>query len=205
MKTVAIGDIHGCYTLLKQTIQPLIDTQSEVVFLGDLIDRSPETNGDFKVLYFVKNLEQNPADFGLSKVTVLRGNHEQLLLDALDAGKGSHQYELWEYNGGNAEFYDKAQQFYDWISDRPYTYIKDKVLFVHAGIRPNVALEDQDPHDLTWIRDPFLNAEDHGLPYTVVHGHTIVDEVEIHPGRINIDTGAYYSGKLSSIVIDTPA
>ena len=59
MKTVAIGDIHGCYTLLKQTIQPLIDTQSEVVFLGDLIDRSPETDGDFKVLTCVKNLEQN--------------------------------------------------------------------------------------------------------------------------------------------------
>ena len=205
MKTVAIGDVHGCYTLLKQTIKPLIDTQSEVIFLGDLIDRSPEFDGDYKVVSYIKNIEQNPQSVGLSKVTVLRGNHEQLLLNALNAGWDSDAYDLWEYNGGNPAFYDKAHEFYDWIAARPYTYIKDDYLFVHAGVRPNVALENQKEHDFIWIRDPFLNIEDHGLPYTVVHGHTIVDEVEVHPKRINIDTGAFYTGNLSSITIDSPA
>ena len=74
---VAIGDVHGCYTLLQQTIQPLIDTQSEVVFLGDLIDRSPEIDGDIKVLELVHSMHQNPDLYGLSKVTVLTGNHDE--------------------------------------------------------------------------------------------------------------------------------
>ena len=95
MSTVAIGDVHGCYTLLKETIKPLIGTQSEVVFLGDLIDRSPETDGDLKVLRFVNYLERYPHDFGLSKVIVLSGNHEQLLINALEDGIESSAFKLW--------------------------------------------------------------------------------------------------------------
>lgn len=205
MNTVAIGDVHGCYTLLKETIKPLIGSQSEVVFLGDLIDRSPEPDGDLKVLRYVNYLERYPHDFGLSKVTVLSGNHEQLLINALEQGVVSDAFDLWEWNGGNPLFYEQAEQYLDWLKARSFYYTKGSVLFVHAGVRPDVPLEDQSPHDLVWIRDPFLNKEDHGLPYFVVHGHTIVPEIEETPYRINIDTGAFYTGNLSAVELTIPS
>jgi serine/threonine protein phosphatase 1 len=74
-------------------------------------------------------------------------------------------------------------------------------LFVHAGIRPGVAIDEQDRSDLRWIRDPFLSdAKDHG--FVVVHGHTIVERVEERPNRIAIDTGAYHSGILTCLVVE---
>ncbi len=73
-------------------------------------------------------------------------------------------------------------------------------LFVHAGVRPGVPLEEQAKDDLIWIRMPFLSRP-HGLPYTVVHGHSITKDhqIERRPGRINLDTGAFSSGVLSSL------
>ena len=74
-------------------------------------------------------------------------------------------------------------------------------LFVHAGIRPGVELDQQRQSDLRWIRDPFLFDEtDHG--FVVVHGHTIRSEVEVRPNRIGIDTGAYRTGVLTALAIE---
>ena len=74
-------------------------------------------------------------------------------------------------------------------------------LFVHAGIRPGVELEQQSQNDLRWIREPFLlDDRDHG--FVVVHGHTISEEVELLPNRIGIDTGAYRSGVLTALAIE---
>jgi serine/threonine protein phosphatase 1 len=74
-------------------------------------------------------------------------------------------------------------------------------LFVHAGIRPGVALEEQDPQDLIWIREPFLQwREDFGR--VIVHGHTPVERPEVLRNRINIDTGAYFSGRLTCLVLE---
>ena len=73
-------------------------------------------------------------------------------------------------------------------------------LFVHAGIRPGMPLEDQEEHDLLWIRDPFLYSEaDHGV--VVVHGHTPVEMAELLPNRINVDTGAVFFGRLTAVVL----
>jgi serine/threonine protein phosphatase 1 len=75
-------------------------------------------------------------------------------------------------------------------------------LFVHAGIRPKLPLHDQSSRDLRWIRNGFLNdASDHGL--MVVHGHTVVPEVEFHSNRIAVDTGCYLTGQLSAVVLET--
>jgi serine/threonine protein phosphatase 1 len=197
MNIVAIGDVHGCITKLQERIQPLIGSQSEVVFLGDLIDRAPEPNGDLRVLQLVHFMEQNPAAFGLSKVTVLTGNHEQLFLEAFD----TLDTELWEYNGGDFELITQAQPFIQWLRERPTHYVVEDFLFVHAGVRPNVPLEKQTFTDLTWIRDPFLDSDSHGLPYTVVHGHTYVPEPEFHSDRIAIDTGACFGGELTALSI----
>jgi serine/threonine protein phosphatase 1 len=74
-------------------------------------------------------------------------------------------------------------------------------LFVHAGIRPGITVEEQDRHDLRWIREPFLSdAKEHG--FIVVHGHTIVGRVEERPNRIAIDTGAYHSGVLTALAVE---
>jgi serine/threonine protein phosphatase 1 len=74
-------------------------------------------------------------------------------------------------------------------------------LFVHAGIRPGIAIEEQNRYDLRWIREPFLSdAKEHGC--VVVHGHTIVGRVEERPNRIAIDTGAYHSGVLTALAVE---
>lgn len=197
---VAIGDVHGCYSLLVEVLQPLLDTQAEVVFLGDLIDRSPEPDGDIQVLNLIRALQENPEEAGLSKVTVLTGNHEQMFLQAVETG----DTELWELNGGNAALIHQAEDHIEWLQNLPHYYVKSDYLFVHAGVRPDVPLEKQTKEDCVWIRDPFLNVDDHGLPYTVVHGHTIVPHPEIHPHRINIDTGAFHTGKLTALNIALP-
>jgi len=68
-------------------------------------------------------------------------------------------------------------------------------------VTPGVPLEDQRTTDLMWIRDDFLDVDDHELPYYVIHGHTPVDEVEVLPNRMNIDTGSFFSGKLSTVLL----
>jgi serine/threonine protein phosphatase 1 len=80
---VAIGDVHGCADLLEQTLAPHLGSGAELIFLGDLIDRSPERDGDSRVVERVRQLQEQPDAHGLAGVTVLRGNHEQMLLDAL--------------------------------------------------------------------------------------------------------------------------
>ena len=72
---------------------------------------------------------------------------------------------------------------------------------VHAGIRPGVDIESQDIRDLLWIREPFLKYRKLH-PLKIIHGHTIVDDVEMHTNRIAVDTGAYKGGKLSAVYIN---
>lgn len=84
--------------------------------------------------------------------------------------------------------------------------LEDKViiggyLFVHAGVRPGVSIDDQELPDLRWIREPFLSI-DQSCDYCVVHGHTVSDEPEVRPGRIGIDTGAYRSGRLTALGLE---
>jgi serine/threonine protein phosphatase 1 len=87
-----------------------------------------------------------------------------------------------------------------WIASLPHTAIRGRFLFVHAGVRPDVPLDEQVPDDLIWIRQPFLRRH-HGLPYTVVHGHTFKSDYRVTrlPHRIGIDTGAFVSGQLTTL------
>jgi serine/threonine protein phosphatase 1 len=197
---VAIGDVHGCASLLEEVLEKHRGSGAELIFLGDLIDRSPEPDGDLKVLETVWALQQNPENWGLSKVTVLRGNHEQMLLDAISETIPGEATDLWLWNGGDLDLLPFAAEHRQWFEELPYTEIRGKYLFVHAGVRPGVPLGDQTPEDLTWIRKPFVS-KPHGLPYTVVHGHSITKNhrIERRPGRINLDTGAFLSGKLTAL------
>lgn len=199
-QVVAIGDVHGCATLLREALWPHIGSGAELILLGDLIDRSPEPNGDQQVLELVRELQDNAAAYGLAGVTVLRGNHEQMLLDAMAEDSPGEATELWEWNGGNQEFLPVAREYRAWLDALPLTAVRGDYLFVHAGVRPGAPLQEQRSEDLLWIRGPFLK-EPHGLPYTVVHGHTFRSDYRITrlPHRIGIDTGAFISGLLTAL------
>ena len=153
---VAIGDVHGCATLLREAIWPHLGSGAELILLGDLIDRSPEPDGDRLVIELVRELQTNPEVYGLAGVTVLRGNHEQMLLDALAEDEAGEATELWHWNGGNPPFLQVAREHQDWLGTLPLTAIRGTYLFVHAGVRPGLELEDQQADDLLWIRRPFL-------------------------------------------------
>ena len=201
-KIVAIGDVHGCYTKLREAIEPYKGSGAELIFLGDLIDRSPEPDGDLNVLKYVKDLQDNAEEYGLAGVTVIRGNHEQYLLN-LKTNYNDDRYRIWECNGGNPELYARVDEFLPWIDSFKVKAIRGNYLFVHAGIRPGVPLRKQSLHDMLWIREEFLDNQ-HGLPYVVVHGHTVVEDMEpeVLPYRIGLDTGACFGGPLTAYEID---
>ena len=195
--TIAIGDVHGCYKLLLEIIEPYLGSGNELVLLGDLFDRSPESDGDLNVLEFVRDMNEHPDAYGLSAVESLMGNHELLLLEALNGDP-----ECWLMNGGDPDFATyliENPSHIDWIKGRPSYLIRNDHLLVHAGVRPDISLDAQDPFDLAWIRpDPYIP---HNLPYKIIHGHTIHDELTHYPDRIAIDTGAFYTGNLSTYAI----
>ena len=194
-QTIAIGDVHGSYSALLGVIKPLIDSGAELVFLGDLFDRAPEPDGDRLVLEFVRELQDRPEDYGLANVEVLMGNHENLLLEAIR----DDDWSLWTMNGGDANFAHwliENPSHLEWLAERPLYLIRDNHLLVHAGVRPGLKLDQQDPFDLMWIRDdPY---KPHKLPYTIVYGHTIHPDVTVYKDRVAIDTGAFHTGKLST-------
>jgi serine/threonine protein phosphatase 1 len=201
---VAIGDVHGCATLLREAIWPHLGSAAELILLGDLIDRSPEPNGDLEVIELVRELQDNAAAYGLAGVTVLRGNHEQMLLDALAEDIPGEATDLWEWNGGDLALLPVAREHREWLETLPLTAIRGPYLLVHAGVRPNVPLEQQKSDDFLWIRQPFLTHR-HGLPFTVVHGHSITRDHQIdhRSDRINLDSGAFCTGVLSSLRLDS--
>jgi len=204
---VAIGDVHGCASLLEGVLEQYRGSGADLIFLGDLIDRSPQAGGDRRVLQKVMELQANPKKYGFSKVTVLRGNHEQMLLDALKEEKPGSATDLWEWNGGNPDLLPYAKQHLSWLNRLTYLAIRAQYLFVHAGVRPGVTIDKQKLMDLLWIRQPFLNKGNHGLPYVVVHGHTFRQDFRVTrlPHRIGIDTGAYTSGILTAFEINLNA
>jgi serine/threonine protein phosphatase 1 len=189
-----------------------------VIHLGDYIDRGPESA---QVLAMLAGRAQDPH------ALFLRGNHDQFLIDFL-AGGGSEGFDIWMYNGGTETLdsfgidgaraaYDSDPSDLDRLRARLAAALAPGVagfldglgtmlrfgdyVFVHAGLRPGVALEAQDPRDLIWIREPFLSdPRDHGA--VVVHGHTPVEAVEVRANRIGIDTGAVFTGRLSCLVLE---
>jgi len=95
------------------------------------------------------------------------------------------------------------QSHYDYLKSLKLTHETAYFFFAHAGIRPGIPLENQTEDDLLWIRQDFLDAPEMH-PKIIIHGHTVADEVTHYGNRINIDTGAAYGEKLSTIVIEGP-
>lgn len=202
---VAVGDVHGRFDLVWKLISKLRDTGVHVLFLGDLIDRAKEKGGDIVVLNMMKSMMDDPALYGLASVDALRGNHEQMFLDAVDSDPfdWSGSFNLWKHNGGAIDSLDEMRPHAEWIRQLPLFKRVGSTVFVHAGLRPFVPLDQQTPNDMTWIRQPFLRQGAKGVKGVdlVVHGHTPdFDEpgkIEVTKNRVNLDSGAFFSGKLT--------
>ena len=215
----AIGDIHGRRDLFAALIDAIdaddaarIPCETTVILLGDLVDRGPDSAG---VITLAR------AWRARRRVRILTGNHEEVFLGSFE--KTEVLRHLLRYGGRETllsypidpETYTSANlaetqelmraaipaedliflsSFEDQITIGDY-------LFVHAGIRPGVALEAQSLHDLRWIRQPFLDWPDRFGP-VVVHGHTISTHAEFRHNRIGIDTGAYASGRLTALGLE---
>jgi len=198
---IAVGDIHGRLDLLLQFLDWVQGSNAHVVFLGDMIDRGPD---DLMVLELIKALKDNPSDMGLAKVDVIRGNHEQMMLDASNS---ADDMLLWFQNGGNRAQSKDIFAHRSWIKDLPFFKTIGDTLFVHAGIWPNVPMNEQNEDDLIWIRLPFLNNTGDlskvfpdGSIKRVVHGHSPINpgKPDIGVNRIGIDSGAYFTGVLTA-------
>ena len=203
--TYAIGDIHGCLDKLRSLMlrceKHADGRPMSFVFVGDYIDRGPQSCGVIDCLIDLK------ARHGEGVVTLM-GNHEAMALAAFD---GSGPVRLWLAQGGLAtlesygiaEPHELPRAHVDWLRALPLRYDDGRRLFVHAGVNPGMPLEAQDDFDLLWIREPFLSHRgDYGR--MIVHGHTpLADGVpDLHGNRLNLDTGAVFGGPLTAAVFD---
>jgi serine/threonine protein phosphatase 1 len=209
--TYAVGDVHGRSDLVDAMLDEIAadadGRRALVVWLGDYVDRGPDSRGVIN-----RMIAGRPGmDF-----LCLKGNHEELMLDALRGDEES--YGKWLMNGGGATLASYGirgipqypAELRPAIPDGHVAFLEQlemslddgERIFVHAGIRPGVPLHAQDPGDLLWIRNAFLNSSvDHGR--LVVHGHTIDPRgPELAPNRINLDTGAYATGVLTCAAFD---
>ena len=192
----AIGDIHGCLDLLERAfglIRAHAGARSfQVVCLGDYVDRGPDSRG--VVEFLMREADRTP-------LTCLKGNHEAMLLEAIEEG----EWTSWLDNGGRETLasYDGEvpAEHRRWLRRLPVCARDADRLYVHAGFRPGVPLAEQEEEVCIWIRGRFLDAD---LPGHVVHGHTPqhidklqVDRPERLPHRTNLDTGACWTGVLS--------
>ena len=202
---IACGDIHGRLDLLTLFLDRVRDTGARVILLGDLVDRGPDCVG---VLNRAKQLLDDPESWGLESFTVLRGNHEQMMIDAFE---GPFQCVLeWSDNGGRTDKAWEMALHVEWLKKLPIWVTVGDTLFVHAGLRPGVSPADTTAETMMWIREPFLKMGPKLGVWTdkikrVVHGHTpYLDErlgqvnVSASGDRIGIDSGAVYSGTLAT-------
>ena len=208
--TYAIGDIHGRLDLLEQLLGLIeIDaaarqTSAKIIFTGDYVDRGPDSHG------VIDRLIAGPKR-ACDMFLPLRGNHDDLFIHAVTLGEGLPdwaQQMFWGTIGSYGVTRDtlrasdaELRRHAAYLADLPLIHDTGTHLFVHAGIRPGVALDKQVAQDLTWIREGFL---DHvgPLPRLVVHGHTIMgDRPVVTANRVSIDTGAYKSGILTAAVV----
>jgi serine/threonine protein phosphatase 1 len=220
IRIYAVGDVHGRADLL-QALFTRIDAdlhaypiaQSVQVFLGDYIDRGPQSRQVLDLLIARRRRHT---------IVCLKGNHEKFATQFL---KNPSVLSDWKRVGGistllsygvtPAETEDpKVQQeiaaafrqalprnHYHFIHGLALSYICGDFFFAHAGARPGIPLRRQSQHDLIWIREDFLlHEEDFGK--VVVHGHTPTKRPDVRTNRINIDTGAYATGRLTCLVLE---
>lgn len=218
-RVYAVGDIHGRSDLfislieaIEQDIRDRDPAQVTVILLGDLVDRGPDS---VNVIALAREWQK------FRKVRILAGNHEEMFLKSFESIETLRHFlrhggreTLLSYGLDKRAYtrasIDEVQQMMiaqvpradiDFISRFEDMIVIGDFLFVHAGIEPEVPLEEQQVATLRWIREPFLShADPHGR--VVIHGHTITETPVDQGNRIGIDTGAYASGQLTTLVLE---
>jgi serine/threonine protein phosphatase 1 len=202
--TFAIGDVHGCFDKLEALLlaceRVRAGREVRYVLIGDYIDRGPDAR---KVIDLLIRRQLS----GGNRFICLRGNHEQMLIGAAAEGRSDHDLMTWWANGGEQTLDSYGVNdpsslpapHIEWIKALPLRFGDRKRLFVHAGIRPGVAIAEQSDDDLLWIREPFLSSKG-GYNTFVVHGHTPTKSrlPDLRPHRLNLDTGACFGGELTA-------
>ena len=219
-RVYAVGDLHGRLDLLVK-LWAIIEAdaaqsavQKVVVFVGDYVDRGPDSKG---VINFLLSAQLKDG-----VVLCLRGNHDQSVLDFL---ADANVYRSWkpfgapetlvsygvkpplfdderDFERARREFVDKCPKSHvKFLSSLPYSHSIGGYFFSHAGARPGIPLDEQDPKDLLWIRDEFLTARQ-PFEKVIVYGHTPIEVAARRTYRIGIDTGAYATGRLSAAVLE---
>ena len=221
-RVYAIGDVHGRLDLLEALLEIIREDHAgravtagaaEVVLLGDLIDRGPDSAG------VVDRVMRSPE---WARFIVLRGNHEDAMLKALDGDRA--MMKTWLRNGGDAALRSWGMTpselrggSFDEVLEAAEAYVPaahrafiargrqsiqiGDYYFVHAGVRPGVRLAEQCADDQLWIRQEFLGSDAHHGAM-IVHGHSISASAELLPNRIGLDTGAYASGRLTALGLE---
>jgi serine/threonine protein phosphatase 1 len=202
MLTYAIGDVHGCLAKLVRLIDRCLQhgggRPCRFVFVGDYIDRGPDSRGVIELLLAAQR--QRPDE-----VVCLSGNHEAIMLEAVRTGDDG----LWRMNGAAQTLASYAierpaempPEHVEWVAALPLSFDDGRRYFVHAGVDPAVPLDRQTDHARLWIREPFLSStRDYGR--LIVHGHTPLATglPDLQPNRLNIDTAAVYGGPLTAAV-----
>ena len=214
MKCYVIGDVHGCLPEMAALIESLpLQHGDTLVFLGDYIDRGPDSRG---VVDYLVNLRRR----GEQATVFLRGNHEDMLLSYM--GLSGHHGDSFLINGGVATLasYGVAspatrpgaadtrrlleampREHLEFLMRLEPWYFFGDFLCVHAGINPRRSWEDQAGEELIWIRHEFI-ANPHPLPQTVLFGHTPMKDVFFNlPYKIGLDTGLVYGNALSCLEV----
>jgi serine/threonine protein phosphatase 1 len=220
IRIYAIGDVHGRLDLLTETFaridadrKTLAAEKTLHVFLGDYVDRGPHSQEVLEAL--IARGRRHPAVY-------LKGNHESYFLEFLQDPEILATWRL--YGGLNTvlsygltpsiipDQQESAalasslraklpKSHFRFLNSLKPSFTCGDYFFVHAGVRPGILLSEQREEDMLWIRDEFLLHEE-AYEKVVVHGHTPVAEPDVRPNRINIDTGAYATGRLTCLVLD---
>lgn len=220
VRIYVLSDIHGCADLLHQMFTvidaDLAATSASVrviqVFLGDYVDRGPDSRATLDLL--IERSRRHETIF-------LKGNHEAVMMEVL---RDPYKFPDWQQFGclqtmvsyglrpslrsDRADQVELMRALDDALPESHRQFLNGLQLvfscgdffFVHAGVRPNVPLDEQREEDLLWIREEFLDSEVNFGKF-IVHGHTPVEKPDFRRHRVNIDTGAYATGNLTLLTL----
>mgnify|MGYP003388969276 CR=1 FL=1 len=226
MNIYAIGDIHGCLNELNSLHKKIFSAEKFkveedlLIYLGDYIDRGPKSKQVIDTIVDLKKKE--------IKTIFLMGNHEEFMFDFLfnknnnikkwidfgaDQTFKSYDIEVVEFikDSFDDHIIDRlrktllekmSHEHFDFFKNLELMFIVEQYLFVHAGIDPKKSLKEQNKHNFLWSRSEEFFNESFKFDKIIVHGHTPEKNCINLPYRINIDTGCYFSGKLSGAALN---